>query len=78
MMEKRFEKKQTNKKIIKSEEKRISKRKAFFTLATTLVSGVTLFVTKGRFGGTPKVKYHERRSGMLYCYSIAQHARSSR
>ena len=54
-MEKRFEKKQTNKKIIQTEEKKINKRKAIFTLVTTLASGVTLFVTKGRFGGTPKV-----------------------
>lgn len=48
----RFEKKNTDKKEIKKEEKRIGIGKALATGAGTLLGVVLLIITKGKSGGT--------------------------
>lgn len=51
-MVKRFEKKQTNKKEIKKEEKKVGVGKAIVAGAGMILSTALFIITKGKSGGT--------------------------
>ena len=51
-MEKRFEKKNTDKKEIRKEEKNVGIGKAIVAVAGTLISVALFIITKGKSGGT--------------------------
>ena len=51
-MAKRFEKKDTDKKEIKKEEKKVGIGKAIAAVGGTLLSAVFFIITKGKIGGT--------------------------
>ena len=51
-MAKRFEKKDTDKKDIKKEEKKVNIGKAIAAVGGTLLSAALFIITKGKSGGT--------------------------